>query len=138
MSEYSVYESLKDIVGEENVSNREEELYVYSREPGALTSSRPSYVAMPKSVEEVQKIIKLANEEKIPIVPMGGGLSLSGLALPIRGGIVLDMKRMNKLIEVNVNEKGMYALIEAGVTQGQMRSYLKENSYEKRLTHTRN
>jgi len=123
--EDQIYNSLVDIVGEEDVSNREEELYVYSRESGALTSKRPDYVAMPKTVEEVQKIIKLANEAKITIVPMGGGLSLSGLTLPIRGGIVLDMKRMNKIIEVN--EKSRYALIEGGVTQGKLRSYLAKN-----------
>ena len=120
-----IYNSLVDIVGEDFLSNREEELYVYSRELGALTSNKPSYVVMPKTVKEVQKIIKLANEERIPIVPMGGGSSLSGLALPIKGGIVLDMKQMNKIIEVN--EKSMYALIEGGVTLGKLRSYLEKN-----------
>lgn len=120
-----IYKSLIDIVGEEDVSNREEEFYVYSRESGALTSKRPNYVVMPKTVEEVQKIIKLANEERVPIVPMGGGSSLSGLALPIKGGIVLDMKQMNKIIEVN--EKSMYTLIEGGVTLGKLRAYFEKN-----------
>lgn len=119
-----ILNSLIEIVGEENVSNRKEELYAYSRESGLLVSEKPRFVVMPKTAEEVQKIVVLANEQKIPLVPLGGGLSLSGLTLPLRGGIVLDLKRMNKIIEVN--EKSRYALIEAGVTQGQLRSYLEK------------
>ncbi len=120
-----ILDSLVEIVGQENVSNREEELFIHSREPGALVSKKPAFVAMPKTAEEVQKIVVLANEEKIPLVPYGGGLSLSGLALPLKGGIILDLKRMNRIIEVN--EKSRYALIEAGVTQGQLRYHLDKN-----------
>jgi glycolate oxidase len=56
---------------------------------------------------------------------MGGGMSLSGLTLPLKGGIVLDLRRMNRILEVN--EKSMYAVIEAGVTQGQLKSYLEKH-----------
>jgi glycolate oxidase len=80
---------------------------------------------LPSKVEEIQKIVKLANKEKIPIVPMGGGLTLSGLVLPVRGGIVLDMKRMDQIIEIN--ETSRYALLEAGVTTGALLAYLNQN-----------
>lgn len=56
---------------------------------------------MPKTVEEVQKIVTLANAKKIPLVPAGASLTLSGLTIPHRGGIVLDMRRMDKIIELN-------------------------------------
>ena len=82
------------------------------------------YVVMPKSVNETQQIVMLANEAKISIVPMGGGLTLSGLVIPVKGGIVMDMKRMDKILEIN--EMSRYALIEAGVTTGQLLSYLNE------------
>ena len=120
-----IYNSLVDIVGKDSVSNRQEELYMYSRDPGAQPPRKVDYVVMPKTVEEVQKIVILANKGKIPITPMGGGLTLSALTVPIKGGIVLDMKRMDKIIEVN--EKSKYAIVEAGVSQGMLKSYLEKN-----------
>lgn len=120
-----IYSSLVNIVGEDSASNHEEELYIYSRDSGAQQPRKADYVVMPKTVEEVQQIVKLANEEKIPITPMGGGLTLDSLAVPIKGGIVLDMKRMDRIIEVN--EKSRYAIVEAGVSQGALQSYLKRN-----------
>ena len=120
-----IYESLVDIVGEDFVSNRQEELYMYSRDPGASEPRRVDYVVMPKTVEEVQRIVKLANKEKIPITPTGGGFTLSALAVPVHGGIVLDMKRMDNIIEVK--EKSRYALIEAGVSEGALLGYLEKN-----------
>ncbi len=120
-----IYSCLTDIVGQDFVSNRQEELYHYSRDSGAQKPRKADYVVLPKTVEEVQKIVILANKEKIPITPMGGGLTLSALAVPIKGGIVLDTKRMDRIIEVN--EKSRYAMIEAGVTQGALRGYLEKN-----------
>ncbi|MFX0148769.1 MAG: FAD-binding oxidoreductase [Candidatus Hodarchaeota archaeon] len=116
---------LENIVGKQFVSNREEDLYIYSRDPGTSLPRKVDFVIMPKDAKEVQRIVKLANQEKIPIVPMGGGLTLSGLIIPVKGGIVLDMKRMNKIIEIN--EFSKYAIIEAGVTTGQLLSYINKN-----------
>jgi glycolate oxidase len=125
MNKESILKELQNIVGEKYVSNREEELYIYSQDPGASLPRNVDYVILPKNVEEIQRIVKFANSEKIPIVPMGGGLTLSGLIIPVRGGIVMDMKRMNKIMEIN--EFNRYALIEAGVTTGQLLSYLNYN-----------
>jgi len=120
-----VYDSLVDIVGEDFVSNRQEELYMYSRDPGAQQPRKVDYVVMPKTVEQVQRVVILANKERIPITPMGGGFTLSALTVPVKGGIVLDMKRMDRIIEVN--EKSKYAILEAGVSQGMLKSYLEKN-----------
>ena len=125
MNKENILKELKEIVGENFVSNREEELYIYSQDPGASLPRSVDYVILPKNVDEIQRIVKFANSEKIPIVPMGGGLTLSGLIIPVRGGIVMDMKRMNKIIEIN--EFNRYALIEAGVTTGQLLSHLNHN-----------
>jgi glycolate oxidase len=116
---------LADIVGEDFVSNRQEELYMYSRDPGAQQPRKVDYVAMPRTVEEVQKIVELANKEMIPITPMGGGFTLSALTVPVKGGILLDMKRMDRIIEVN--EKDRYAIVEAGVSQGALKGYLEKH-----------
>ena len=125
MNKDRILNELINIVGQEFVSNSAEDLYIYSQDPGASIPRPTDFVVMPKTVEEIQKIVRLANAEIIPIVPMGGGLTLSGLVIPVKGGIVLDMKRMDKIIEIN--ETSRYALLEAGVTTGALLSFLNEN-----------
>ncbi len=117
--------ALINIVGEERVSNNREELFIYSRDSGAQHPRKVDYVVMPKTADEVQQIVLLANKEKIPITPLGGGFTLSALVVPQRGGIVLDMKKMDNIIEVN--EAGRYAIVEAGVSQGALKTYLEKN-----------
>jgi FAD/FMN-containing dehydrogenase len=116
---------LAEIVGPDYASDRPEDLYLYSRDPGAQKPRKADYVVMPATVAEVQQIVRLANREKIAITPMGAGLTLSALTVPLRGGIVLDMKRMDRIIEVN--QASRYAVIEAGVTQAALRAYLEKN-----------
>ncbi|TXT63760.1 MAG: FAD-linked oxidase [Promethearchaeota archaeon] len=125
MNKEKILSELQKIVGNAFVSNDPAELYIYSIDPGASKPRSVNFVVMPASTEEVQAIVKLANEYKIPIVPMGGGLTLSGLTLPVKGGIVMDMKRMNKIVEIN--KLSRYALLEAGVTTGRLQAYLDKN-----------
>ncbi len=128
----SILSILKSIVGEEYASNRVEELYIYSFDLGTATPKLPDYVVSPRTVEEIQEIVRVANREKIPLIPLGGGLSLAGLAVPIKGGIVVDLKRMDSIIEVN--EKARYVVMESGVSQGQLTSFL--DRYYPHLTHS--
>jgi glycolate oxidase len=128
----AVYKSLIDIVDVDHVSNRQEELYIYSFDLGTAEPHCPDYVVSPETTQQIQKILRLANRERIPVVPLGGGLSLAGLAVPLKGGIIIDLKRMDRIIEVN--EKARYAVLECGVSQAQLTSYL-ERHYP-RLTHS--
>jgi glycolate oxidase len=121
----ALYDSLANIVGKDFVSNQKEERYFYARDGGLMPAHEPDFVVMPKTTEEVQEIVKLANREKVPIVPKGSGLALTGLVIPQKGGIVLDMKRMDKILEVN--EKARYVVVEAGVTHGILKSHLKKH-----------
>lgn len=120
-----IAQKLAMIVGENYVSDKKEEAYFYSRDPGLMPDHKPDYVVLPETAEEIQAIVRLANKEKIPIVPMGAGLGLTGLVIPLKGGIVIDTKRMNKIIEVN--EKARYAIVEGGTSQGFLKSYLEKN-----------
>ncbi len=104
-----LYNSLVEIVGEEHVSTQKEELYFYARDPGLMPAHEPDCVVTPETTEEVQKIVKLANREKIPIVPMGAGMALTGLIIPLKGGIVIDMKRMRKIANVTIHGQGRLA-----------------------------
>ena len=61
----------------------------------------PDFVVHPGSTEEVSKVLKIANYYKLPVVPWGGGSGSQGAAMPMAGGIILDMKRMNKLIDID-------------------------------------
>ncbi len=121
----NIDKELADIVGSEFVSNHPEEKFIYSRDMGTMEPAFPDLVVMPNTTEEIQKIVQLANREEIPITPMGGGLTLSGLVRPLKGGIVMDLKRMNRIIAVN--EKSRYVITEAGTSQGMLQAYLKKH-----------
>jgi FAD/FMN-containing dehydrogenase len=120
-----IHRSLIEILGERSVSNTPEELWFYSRDPGVLPPHPPDYVVAPKTTEQVQKVVQLANREKVPIVPMGNGMALTGLVIPLKGGIVMDMKRMNKILEVN--ERARYAVVEGGTSQGVLKAHLQNH-----------
>lgn len=128
----AIYGQLKDIVGEAFVSDQSEELYLYARDPGASLPGRADFVVMPENTGDVRKIVMLAAKNSLPLVPISAGLTLSGLALPLEGGIVMDMRRMDRIIAVN--QHAMYALIEPGVSQGQLISYL--DKHHPRLRHS--
>jgi FAD/FMN-containing dehydrogenase len=128
----AITQSLAEIVGESYVSDQPEEAYFYARDPGLMPTHEPDYVVVPKTVEEIQKIVRLANREKIPIVPMGAGMALTGLVIPLKGGIVVDMKRMTRII--GVNEKARLVTVEGGTSQGLLKAYLEKN--HPRLRHS--
>jgi len=119
------YDKLAGIVGPEFVSDAPEEKFIYAMDPGTMPPCVPDYVVMPGSTEEVQKIIQTANAHRVPVVPLGAGLVLSGLSRALKGGIVLDMKRMNRIVEIN--RMSRYALVEAGTSQGMLQAYLKKH-----------
>jgi FAD/FMN-containing dehydrogenase len=120
-----ILEKLVKIVGAEFVSDQPEEKYIYSMDPGTMPPREPDIVVMPGTSEDVRQIMILANRDEIPVVPLGAGLVLSGLSRALKGGIILDMKRMNRILEVN--ETSRYAVVEAGTSQGMLQAYLKKH-----------
>ncbi len=121
-----IVEKLVDILGEENCSTRTAELYVYSFD-GGIHRRKPDAVVRPKNTLQVQKIVELANQEKIPLVPRGAGTGLVGSAVPIMGGIVVDMQGMNQLHEIRVD--GLYAVVEPGVVCDRFNEALKPHGF---------
>ena len=96
---------LEDAVGKENCSTREIDKLTHSVDYYWLSRMWvdkgenppvPDFVVHPGSTEEVSKVLKIANYYKLPVVPWGGGSGSQGAAMPMAGGIILDMKRMNK------------------------------------------
>ena len=122
-----IYEILCSIVGSRRVSTDPEELYLYSWSFVNATDKpgRCDYVVMPETVEEVQQIVKTANIYKIPITAAVSQLNFGGVATPRTGGIYIDLRKMNRVLEVD--EDSMYALIEGGTTWSDLKGYLDKN-----------
>ena len=120
-----IKEELTRIVGVENVSDDPEVLSSYSRDHSVSLPRMPNYVVKPKSAEEVQGIVKLANEYRIPIVPCSSGIHFHGNTIPNQGGIMLDLRRMNKTL--GISDRNRMVRIEPGVTWGQLQSELEKH-----------
>jgi len=122
-----IYGLLEDIVGSENVSNEPQALQCYSCDSTTNQPSLPDYVVIATTVEQIQRLVSLANRERIPITPLVGMSNTGGLTIPVAGGIILDLHKMNKIIEIN--EDIGYAIVEPGVTIGQIDVELKKRGY---------
>jgi len=108
--EKRIFEKLSLLLGSENVSNREVDKIAYSRDYWLLASTwmikgkvpaLPDFIVWPENTEQVSKLLKLANREKIPIIPFGEGSGVVGGAVPVQGGIIVDMKKMNKIVKID-------------------------------------
>jgi glycolate oxidase len=86
----------------------------------------PALALLPDTVQEVQGIVRVANEHKIGLTPRVAGTNVAGLAIPAPGGVVVDLRRMNRIVAVHTED--MVAVIEPGVTQQQMRDHLEANA----------
>ena len=103
---------LIEIVGEKNVKTDQIERLCYSRDL-SVHEAVPDVIVFAKTTEEISKIMSLANKEKIPVTPRGSGTSAVGGALAAKGGILLDLSRMNRILEID-KENG-YVVVEPGV-----------------------
>ena len=100
----SSMQKLIEIVGEGSFTDKLEELVPYSYD-ASMNVHRPDAAVWPESTEQVSKIVEFANEYKIPVVPRGAGTSLSGGVIPIRGGIIIDLSRMNRILEISIENR---------------------------------
>ncbi|MFQ5762473.1 MAG: FAD-binding oxidoreductase [Candidatus Bathyarchaeia archaeon] len=102
----SLVKDLREIIGDDDVATEPADLLQYAKDRTHLEIShghrgKPDAVVRPESTEEVVEIVTLANKHRIPIIPRGGGTNFVGAAIPTTGGIVLDMKKMNKVLEID-------------------------------------
>lgn len=104
---------IEGIVGRQNVFTDSERLSLYSRGSIDREEKKPDIAVIISSTQEASGVLKIANSHSIPVVVRGGGSSPTGAVIPLKGGIVIDMKRMNT-IEVSL-ENG-HVLAEAGAT----------------------
>jgi glycolate oxidase len=104
---------LAGIVGRANVLTSEEDRKVYSYDGTSAWIHKPDLVVFPTETGHIEAVLKLANENRIPVTPRGGGTNVSGGSVPIRGGIVLVMTKMNKILSIDA--ANLSARVQAGV-----------------------
>ena len=108
----NIKKALIEIVGEDNLTDKLIDMVSYSYD-SSEHSHRPNCAVWATTTEQVSQILKLANEHRIPVIPRGAGTGLSGMAVPVNGGIVLDLNRMNKIKEISIEDR--FAVVEPGV-----------------------
>jgi glycolate oxidase len=113
----SVKNKIRKIVGKEHCSDRKEDLLLYSYD-AMNRRYLPDMVAHPSSAQEVSRLISLANEALLPVVPRGAGTGLTGGALAVDGGLIVTTSRMNRILEIDPDN--LTALVEPGVFNGEL------------------
>jgi len=118
-------DDLARIVGSDYVSDDPQTLEKYSKDYSFVQPRSPSCVAYPKNTEEVQGVVKYAHKHLIPVIPRSSGISFYGAGIPSQGGIMLDLTRMNNILEVD--EKDIKVKVEPGVTWVQVQEELEKH-----------
>jgi len=121
-----VMEQLRQAVGSDQIITSPAALYAYGFD-ASIHHRTPDVVVQPHGTEEVSDIVKIAYEHEIPVVARGSGTGLSGQAVPIEGGIVLDLSAMNRVLEVNVED--LYCIVEPGVIYGKLNQQLAPQKF---------
>jgi|Deesub1362B_J571_1020462.scaffolds.fasta_scaffold00262_16 glycolate oxidase subunit GlcD len=91
----------REIVGDDDISVDEVDLYVYSFDTTPV-EGKAHVILRPETTEEVSEILKYANKHKIPVTPRGAGSGTAGGCVPLKGGIILDLTKMDKIIEIDI------------------------------------
>jgi len=112
LMETEILQKLQTIVGTEHCTTRLEDLHCYSYD-GRANPSLPEAVVFPDSTEQVSQIMRLASQYRFPVVPRGAGTGMTGGAIPVAGGVVMAMTRMNRIIEIDADNQ--LAVVEPGV-----------------------
>lgn len=124
-----VLEALRAALGAENVKVDEETLdrYKTDEETDPRYHHLPEVVVLPGSTEEVAEVMKIANKYLVPVTPRSAGTSVSCGAVPVHGGIVLLLERMDKIIEMNT--EAMYMVVEAGARTIEIQKMANEEGF---------
>ena len=120
-----IIEELTAMVGKRNITTDKSEMEGYSYDEAPLAKRRfPQVVVKPADGGSVASVLALANKKRIPVTPRGAGTGLSGGCIPIYGGILLSLERMNRILEID--EDNFLAIVEAGVTLSDLYHQVEE------------
>src|SRR5512139_918346 len=126
MEREKLSEEMTKIVGKENVLSSETDLLLYGYD-ASLFRGKPDCIALPGSTEEVSKIVKFAHEARVHVVGRGSGTNLSGGTIPTQGGIVIHFSRMNRILEIDIENQR--AVVEPAVFTLALKNALARYGY---------
>ena len=109
----------KSVVGENNVLLKKDDLETYSHDYTEDLRFFPEVVLKPTSAEQISSIMKICHAERIPVTPRGAGTGLSGGALPVHGGVILSMEKLNRILKID--EQNFQVIAEPGVINQELR-----------------
>ena len=111
----STFSKLQNIVGKTNCTRKREDLACYAYDATARTYM-PDAVLFPQNAQEISAVVNLANKDGFFVIPRGAGSGMTGGSLAVRGGVVLVMARMNRIIKID--KDNLIAHVEPGVVTG--------------------
>lgn len=124
MLDPTVRQQLIAIAGDKGFRDDNESLVTHSYDATPMLQAMPDAVMYPESTEQVAAILKIANDHRVPIVGRGAGTNLCGGTVPVEGGIVLVMTRMNRLLEID--QDNLTATVQPGLNTKQFHQALEE------------
>ncbi len=131
-----IKKKLEEIVGEKNVSTEDIDILAYTKDGSLIAfnwalqgkiAGLPDFVIWPESVEQICEVLKFVNQEKIPVIPYGEGSGVVGGAIPVQGGIIIDMKKFNKILEIN--DKNLTVTVQSGINGMNLERFLNAKGY---------
>ncbi len=114
-------QAIVDIVGKDHFTRNIIELVSYACD-ATIHCNRPLCAVSPETTGQISEIMKLANRENIPVTPRGAGTGLSGMAVPINGGMVLDLSHMNRILKISIEDR--LAVVQPGVVYATLEKVL--------------
>ena len=121
-----IKQALIGIVGKEDYTDSLIDMIAYSKDASEF-KHRPDAAVWATTTEQISAILKVANREKFPVTARGAGTSLSGLSVPERGGVVLDLGRMNKIIKISIEDR--LAVVQPGVVYASLEKVLAPHGF---------
>jgi D-lactate dehydrogenase (cytochrome) len=122
MIEAGTLDSLRALVGD-RLQTTQAIREQHSHDESGHAHALPDAVVFVESTEDVSAVLRLASACRMPVVPFGTGTGIEGASIPVRGGLSLDLSRMNRVLAVNVDD--LDARVQAGVTRLQLNDALK-------------
>lgn len=118
-SKNAIRERLVGALGQAKVLSNKTDLLPYCKDTYRIRFEdeyryMPDFVVLPETTEEVQKVVRIAASEKVPLIPKGGGSNRTGMLVPVYGGIVVDTIKMRRISEVNAPD--LYVTAQPGIT----------------------
>lgn len=123
----SISQELGEKIGAEKVKDDEVILVSYGFDTSLAPFRKPSLVILPEALEDVREVLKAANQRRIPVTVLSRGVNVQGMTLPAEGGIILDFRNMNRILEINTVSG--YAVFEPGITYDQLTSALSKKEF---------